>query len=427
LGITSKNVPYDVNQFAQDEFIQSILELIPAAEEKERYRDNIIQLSSAIGSILFNAGMLYFLYFNHKIGGGDNSDDGDDTNTGLLLNFNMGYHPLMPIYMLLSPFYYTLGPKAQGDPFFYTYFTYFNVLEKMVDVLENNYLNESSNNIKILSSYVIGFALRSLLFTSNTSSLQSKKILEVVDIPQEDFSTFSLKNDSFSNLIMGTFHSNPEEDIAAFILLDSDLFNNFINKEVNIKNILQQGTQIDNLPTYNVLKDKIYNLLSRIVSKINIDRGTPENNITVNNMEYLQTPPSQSSDAIAKGIPGLSTQERLQRIEEQQKQSLLNPKPALESDTLRPFDPSRQKTALDVSTFSNGDSSNMVTSNLSSNVGNIGRGGKTKKYRKKQTKRKTNKKHNKKDNKKSKNITRKHRKKKHNKKTKTNTKRFKKQ
>jgi hypothetical protein len=427
LGITSKNVPYDVNQFAQDEFIQSILELIPAAEEKERYRDNIIQLSSAIGSILFNAGMLYFLYFNHKIGGGDNSDDGDDTNTGLLLNFNMGYHPLMPIYMLLSPFYYTLGPKAQGDPFFYTYFTYFNILEKMVDVLENNYLNESSNNIKILSSYVIGFALRSLLFTSNTSSLQSKKILEVVDIPQEDFSTFSLKNDSFSNLIMGTFHSNPEEDIAAFILLDSDLFNNFINKEVNIKNILQQGTQIDNLPTYNVLKDKIYNLLSRIVSKINIDRGTPENNITVNNMEYLQTPPSQSSDAIAKGIPGLSTQERLQRIEEQQKQSLLNPKPALESDTLRPFDPSRQKTALDVSTFSNGDSSNMVTSNLSTNVGNIGRGGKTKKYRKKQTKRKTNKKHNKKDNKKSKNITRKHRKKKHNKKTKTNTKRFKKQ
>ena len=417
---TKKEV-FDVDDFAEDEFVQSILKLIPAAEEKQRYYDNIIQASSAIGFTLFNAGMLYFLYFNAKqIGGGDDSDDGDDSNTSLLQNFNMGYHPLMPIYMLLSPFYYTLGPKAQGDPFFYTYFTYFNVLEKMVDVLENNYLNESSNNSKVLSSYIIGFAIRSFLFTSNTSSLQSKKILEVLDIPQEDFSTFSLKNDSFSNLIMGTFHSNPDEDISAFILLDSDLFNNFINNEVNIKNILEQGTQIDNLPTYNVLKDKIYNLLSRIVSKINIDRGTPENNININinSMDYLQTPESQSNE-IAKGIPGLSTQERLQRIEEQQKQSLLNPKPMLDSSTLRPFDLSRQKSSLGVSTFSDGDTSNMVTSKISTNVS---RGGKTKKYRKNRNKHlKSNK--NKKRTPKQKSKSRKNRKNKYNK----NTKRFKKQ
>jgi hypothetical protein len=221
---------------------------------------------------------------------------------------------------------------------------------------------------------------------------------------------------------MGTFHSSPDEDIAAFILLDSDLFNNFINKEVNIKNILQQGTQIDNLPTYNVLKDKIYNLLSRIVSKINIDRGTPENNIKINNMDYLQPSESQSTkvdltdNEIAKGIPGLSTQERLQRIEEQQKQSLLNPKPMLESDKLRPFDPSRQKSALDVSTFSNGDTSNMVTSKMSTN---IGRGGKTKKYRKKRNKHlKSNKNKNNKRNKDNKRrTTKKNRKNKYNKKT----------
>jgi hypothetical protein len=117
---------------------------------------------------------------------------------------------------------------------------------------------------------------------------------------------------------------------------------------------------------------------------------------------------AQSNDAIAKGIPGLSTQERLQRIEEQQKQSLLNPKPALETDTLRPFDPSRQKTALDVSTFSNGDASNMVTSKMSTNVASR-RGGKTQKNRKKQIKRKTNKHKNNKrnqNNKKTKNTTR---------------------
>jgi hypothetical protein len=199
------------------------------------------------------------------------------------------------------------------------------------------------------------------------------------------------------------------------------LFNNFINNEVNIKNILEQGTQIDNLPTYNVLKDKIYNLLSRIVSKINIDRGTPENNININinNMDYLQIPESQSNDdrinndIIAKGIPGLSSQERLQRIEEQQKQSLLNPKPMLESNTLRPFDLSRQKSSLGVSTFSDGDTSNMVTSKISTKVS---RGGKTKKYRKNRNKHfKSNK--NKKHSPKQKSKTRKNRKNKYNKKT----------
>jgi len=395
----------NIDYFDQDEFIQKILKHVKN-EEGELYR-NALMMNLGTVDLLFHIISILIIKNQPKHGGGNP----DDTSDNLLQNFNMGYHPLMPIYMLLSPFYYTLGPKAQGDPFFYTYFTYFNVLEKMVKVLENNYLNESSNNIKILSSYVIGFALRSFLFTSNTSSLQSKKILEVVDVQQEDFFTFSLKNDSFSNLIMGTFHSNPEEDIAAFILLDTELFNNFINNEVNIKNILQQGTQIDNLPTYDILKDNVYNLLSRIVSKINIDRGTPENNINVNNMAYLQTLPSQSNDAIAKGIPGLSTQERLQRIEEQQKQSLLNPKPALETDTLRPFDPSRQKTALDVSTFSNGDASNMVTSKMSTNVASR-RGGKTQKNRKKQIKRKTNKHKNNKcnqNNKKTKNTTRRHR------------------
>lgn len=215
--------------------------------------------------------------------GGADPDESNEINNepqeNLLQDFNIGYHPLLPIYMLLSPFYYTLGPKAEGDPFFYTYFTYFNVLIKMVDVLENNYLNNSTDNDKILSAYFIGFTLRSFLFTSNTSEMQIKKILNVVDIPENGFSTFSLKNDSFSNLIMGTVHSTLDEDIAAFILLDSDLFNNFINNEVNIKGILEEGTSTENLPTYNILKEQIFNLLQRICSKINIDRGTPEINI----------------------------------------------------------------------------------------------------------------------------------------------------
>jgi truncated hemoglobin YjbI len=382
----------EIDYFSYDEFVKKITDSIEEEEQEDKVIQFIQVSATVIGVVVGGLTVLYNYYLPNKLGSKHGGGNPDDTTDNLLQNFNMGYHPLMPIYMLLSPFYYTLGPKAQGDPFFYTYFTYFNVLEKMVDVLENNYLNEPSNNSKILSSYVIGFALRTFLFTSNTSNLQSKKILQVVGIPLEDFSTFSLKNDSFSNLIMGTFHSNPDEDIAAFILLDSDLFNNFINNEVNIKNILQQGTQVDNLPTYNVLKDKIYNLLSRIVSKINIDRGTPE---TVETSEIVASLPQvttnvdnneiQNPQEVAKGVLPYKP--------------YINP--AVEA----------QKT---VWSFTNG------FNNTGISVGAYG--GKTKKYRKNRNKHlKSNK--NKKRTPKQKSKTRKIRKNKYNK----NTKRFKKQ
>ena len=120
---------------------------------------------------------------------------------------------------------------------------------------------------------------------------------------------------------------------------------------------------------------------------------------------------------IAKGIPGLPTEERLKRIEEQQSRSVSSPLSSSSSSKspLSPFDPSKQKTSLDVSTFSDGDVSNTVTSNFSTNIGNR-RGGKTKKYRRTRKKHlKSNKYKNKKRNKKTKHMTRKNNKKIHNK------------
>ena len=376
-------------EFNKQQFMENIR---PVLINKPELAEVVEEKISLIGNISnFLTGLFKSLI---KKGGAD--PEPDETNNepqeNLLHNFSIGYHPLLPIYMLLSPFYYTLGPKAQGDPFFYTYFTYLNVLTKMVDVLENNYLNNSSDNNKILSAYFIGFALRSFLFTSNTSEVQIKTVLNVVNMPEDGFSTFTLKNDSFSNLIMGTVHSTLDEDIAAFILLDSDLFNHFINNEVNIKGILDEGTPTENLPTYIILKEQIFTLLQRISSKINMDRGTPEINIvdevqTSSNESILPSeteenpeinPEENINNITAKGIPGLSTQERLQRIEEQQKNSLITSKPTLEP-TFSPFNLSKQKSSLDVSTFSDGDPQNMVTSTLSTK---ISRGGKTKKNRK---------------------------------------------
>jgi hypothetical protein len=142
-------------------------------------------------------------------------------------------------------------------------------------------------------------------------------------------------------------------------------------------------------------------------------------NMTVEFMDSVFEPePEPMSESveettgIAKGIPGLSSEERLKRIQEQQARAASTPSTTSSKPTLSPFDPSRQKTALDVATFSEGDASNMVTSKMSTN---LARGGKTKKNKKSRRILKSNKNKNKKRSNKSKKYTRRNHKKRDNK------------
>ena len=89
----------------------------------------------------------------------------------------------------------------------------------MINVIDKNYLNDHSNKAKILCGYFIGYSLKPLLFTSNTSIIQNNKILDVTGISQQDYYTFSLKNDIFSNLITGAIHIDENEEHAGNLLL----------------------------------------------------------------------------------------------------------------------------------------------------------------------------------------------------------------
>ena len=266
-------------------------------------------LGATIVGLSWTAEYVYEKYIVKK-GGAENETSGasataekamveENGDTDLLKDFTFGYHPLMPIYMLLSPFYYTLGPKYDSDPFFYTYFTYINVLEKMVNVLDTNYLNDPLNNNKVLAAYLLGFTLGSFLFSSNTSLLQNNKIINVVGLTQQEYYTFSLKNDSFASLITGAIHLTPDEEVLGFVLLDSELFKNFINNEVNMKQILEQGTAETELPSHVVLKNRIGDIMTRIVAKVNIDRGTP-----------LDT----TNDAVASGVKPSYEERKAERL-----------------------------------------------------------------------------------------------------------------
>ena len=300
-GETTATYNYDVDPYIQElkakinaSLIRQGTELVaPAvAVGTAVYLETVSPLLGAtIVGLSWTAEYVYEKYIvkkggaENEIGGAENEMGGVENEMGgvenemggtdLLKDFTFGYHPLMPIYMLLSPFYYTLGAKYESDPFFYTYFTYINVLEKMVNVLEANYLNDALHKNNVLAAYLLGFSLGTFLFSSNTSLLQNNKIIDVVGISQQDYYTFALKNDSFASLITGAIHLTPDEEVLGFVLLDSELFKNFINVEVNIKEILERGTSETDLPSHMVLKNRISDIMTRIVTKVNNDRGTP--------------------------------------------------------------------------------------------------------------------------------------------------------
>jgi hypothetical protein len=157
----------------------------------------------------------------------------------------------------------------------------------MKKVIEEKYLADVNSPSKSIAAYLIGFGINIMLFTSNTSMLQTKQILDVIGMSQQDYFEFSLKNDSFAGLFSGAIHQNVDDEVVGMSLVNNELFRNFINNEVNLKEILQQGTPAENLPNYEVLKDRIFKIMSEIVVKVNADRGTPITN----------------TDAVASGVP----------------------------------------------------------------------------------------------------------------------------
>jgi hypothetical protein len=301
--------------------------------------------------------------YKKKAGGGGDGD-GDSSpkpNVNPLLDFNLGFHPLTPIYSMLSSYYNILGEKSQTDPFFYTYFTYINILEKMKRTLEENYLNDVNNKVNIMSAYMIGFGLYTMLYASHTSELQNTEILSVIQMSQKEYHEFSLKNDGFASTFSGAIHQTPEEEIVGMVLVNNKLFNNFINNEVNIKQILEEGTPVDNLPTFQVLKDGIFELMGEIVVKVNVDRGTP-----------IASPPTTTSSSTASGIPGISAEERASRAALSQQKYEENKAKGL----IKPYREPRTVTGKDIFKYS---SEGVPVTSETSGQGTRAKGGKKKK------------------------------------------------
>ena len=130
----------------------------------------------SIGSIIALLIVCYFLgilpfqkSFSKQSGGTESTlhvELKPDANAKKMLEDHLFcFHPLVPIYILLTSFYNQLGSELEEDPFLASYISYFNVLEKMTHSLIENYL-KSEDVSKIMEAFIIGSSLQTTFFTS---------------------------------------------------------------------------------------------------------------------------------------------------------------------------------------------------------------------------------------------------------------------
>lgn len=385
-NLIASTEPVKISKFLEDITNDLVLENLPVENEElvnkikalnipEDYIDIAKKINSVSASIFSKiGGGLTGLFTTNKKGGAPPAN--------LMLNFDLGVHPLTPIYSMLTSYYNIIGEKSQTDPFFYTYFTYINVLEKMKKIIEEKYLIDVNNKVTVAAAYMIGFGLYTMLFASHTSLIQNNEIISVIQMSQQEYHDFSLKNDCFASTFSGAIIQTPEDEAIGLALISNKLFSNFINNEVNIKQILQEGTSVDNLPDYTVLKERMFKLMEEIVVKVNADRGTPIGATALPTASTAlptdSTALPTASTASASGIAGISQEDAAaraargqQKYEENLAKGLIKPQGI--QDTSKLF------------TYSQGEPGNVVTST----TGQRTRGGKRRSKRYLINKRKT--------------------------------------
>lgn len=307
---------------------------------------------------------------------------------------NLGYHPLLPIYMILSSMWYFVSPNLSNDCFYDSYINYFHSLEKMTDILINNYLRENLWS----QSYFIGFALKNFLFESYTSEKNVQDIIDLLKVDPNKYRMYSLKNDMFGNNIAGYFLPDPKEDKTNSILFFSDLFKNFLVEKVDLSSFVENNSiSLDNLPSPDEFQEQIYVLMKKIVEQIEKDCEDTTKTLDNDLVESNSNVSSLTSSLTSSSFPINTNTNTKKKID--QYGNIINIPVALPKKgiyTLKDYPNS--SSSNNNSLVYNSSSSSSSNSNSNSNIGG---------YNKKKTKNNSNNNNNKKKTKKNRNKKRK--------------------
>ena len=212
---------------------------------------------------------------------------GFDINDVKISDTSIAYHPLLPIYMIACGYNYNVTPNLEGSLDYDVYIKYLGFLEKMTSVLTGyNYLsNVGQNKSKnIAKSYIIGLALRELLFTLNRDEDGIKILCEngansALNATRDEYQSFSLMSSMLSDYISGKILEDATEKAFGIQLLQSSVFKNFINVEVDIKSLLNKTlTQQEESISISALNQRSLDLIKKLSDRIVKDRSPGSGN-----------------------------------------------------------------------------------------------------------------------------------------------------
>ena len=235
--------------------------------------------------------------------------DESDESRGGGYQYKYPYHPFLPIYIILSPFYLTFNEyKYESSPYLESYFVYLDILEKMLNKIKNMDHEEAN---------IIGLALKYFLFSSNNNEkLQEtiyKNILNGIGIDKKDYFYFSIKNEFFLDNIVGSSVITKTEEDFGISLLSSEIFIKFINdillniekEDKEKKHLLENIHLLENKKSTKnskTLKERVKSLINFILNNLDSQSYKPDIKAVLQEESSKVFPPLVSYDAADKDI-----------------------------------------------------------------------------------------------------------------------------
>jgi hypothetical protein len=168
------------------------------------------------------------------------------------------FHPKLPLYMITVAFYNMIHENAIEESLDYSlYIRYLKFLKRIDYELSKEYINY--DEISKTTALYIGMGLKTFLFTANSNIDLVEKCAKLFNMTISQYMRISLLNGQLSNSICGIINQTDADNKLDNIILDSDLFKNFISNVMNNKLFIKLDE--------NVYEDT-FNLLTRISGNI---------------------------------------------------------------------------------------------------------------------------------------------------------------
>ena len=285
------------------------------------------------------------------------------------------FHPLLPIYMITQTYMSAINNEHIEESLDFDLFVnYLNFLKKIKEKVVEIYSGENNTNINKLEAYAIGLGLKQLLFVSNNTNEGYRDCVKVLNADDNIYRSVSSLTDVLCSAICGKITHADIVLLEGPIYLNSDLFTQFA-RSLNVNRIFGFYVDTTNFDLSN-FKAQVLEFSNELAQQIIADRNG-RSTVPISSASSISAP-IRSSDNVASG--------------------------------LKPFDPTRVKTAKDIGfTYSSDrDLENTMKSTSSSGSISQGKGGKKSRKHKEKVKRQTRK--HKKQAKNIKHKTRKHKK-----------------